>query len=455
MLDAQQNFSHAGIHTPKFFGFPTQNLVYVLSMPKCETCKCEMVLESEGDRPFCISSFCNFEKPEVLAAFLAAKTGEYVAYPCPGCGCAMEGELPEDREGRLCSSCHRLDLLKQSRTLLAEASLALENPKSIRHETKAKIVARIERLLSVLNQLFLHTPTSEQTGTAIMCMTLHASEMEGTRLYAGEAMMDGKYVHVLGYQNKAVSRFRGVNAMVLPIPAKVSLGPQNVLDTRGYKHILDDIAESTKRMSRSLSKGFDGDIRTLGVSSFKVGSYDVTVGTSMALAIDAVQKMSRATRPDLNMEVLNGIEALYPDWSYAICSWSGSVDAEPMLWWYEPVAPQFLFAPAVDAHEGQPPSGGMVDVDHFVTFGSTLNALGTQPVRYKDALPTDARQLLPTHAVGTRIKKPMTNGDFWFQTRTFKDAGTNPTTGELDVSAFRMFPGMTTARVPVGLGNWS
>jgi len=30
-----------------------------------------------------------------------------------------------------------------------------------------------------------------------MCITLHASEMSGTRLYAGEATRSGTYVHVM------------------------------------------------------------------------------------------------------------------------------------------------------------------------------------------------------------------------------------------------------------------
>jgi len=35
---------------------------------------------------------------------------------------------------------------------------------------------------------------------------------------------------------------------------------------------------------------------------------------------------------------------------------SGYVDAEPLLWWYEPSDEENLFIPTMDAHDGGPPN---------------------------------------------------------------------------------------------------
>jgi hypothetical protein len=59
--------------------------------------------------------------------------------------------------------------------------------------------------------------------------------LSGTRIYAGEARRRGQIVSVLAYQNSAKSIVRGPNAMILPLPAAVMPGRDNVLDTRGYK----------------------------------------------------------------------------------------------------------------------------------------------------------------------------------------------------------------------------
>jgi hypothetical protein len=52
-----------------------------------------------------------------------------------------------------------------------------------------------------------------------------------------------------------------------------------------------------------------------------------------------------------------------------------TIDAEPLLWWYEPKDPSHLFMPALDAHDGLPPEPGSdVDVDHVLVVGRTTSA---------------------------------------------------------------------------------
>ena len=106
--------------------------------------------------------------------------------------------------------------------------------------------------------------------------------------------------------------------------------------------------------------------------------------------------------------------------------------------------PDQLFAPALDAHDGQPPrTGAKVRVEHHVAFGSTLHPTGNE-VHYRDDVDSrDARPapswlapyesasrdeppprpvastgLLPPRVRGTRLTGSMPNGDFWLSTAT-------------------------------------
>ena len=250
-----------------------------------------------------------------------------------------------------------------------------------------------------------------------MCMTLHASKLSSTKLYAGETTINGVYHHVLAYKNHALNKVRGVNAMVLPIPAKNDMGGHSAYDTRPFKGFLDDIVNSTMehrlggadRRSRGLSKG---------VAVFDVGSYSVVIGKKMDEAMAAVEELPAEKRPKMNPEVLSAMAKLYPGWAFAFCCWSthAVLEAEPLLFAYEPFAPSLLFAPALDAHDGNPPGTGDVDVDHIVSFGSTIKPSGTAPVRYRANIPDVVRGILPTHAVGQRVTGKLPNGDFWYFT---------------------------------------
>ena len=296
-----------------------------------------------------------------------------------------------------------------------------------------------------------------------MCITLHASQLSGTKIYAGEATRDGRYVHVLAYQNNATNSRPGPNAMVLPIPSASAMGAENAIDTRAFKGFLGDIAEATKQQSFSRSRGISkGTVLNSALPAvFDVGSYTVVLGTDMEAAVQAVASVPENKRPELNADVLTAMAALYPGWSFAICCWDGKIEAEPLLWWYEPKAPSLLFAPSVDAHDGGPPKEGPVPVDAIVTFGSTLKPTGEREVRYRTAPPPEVKALLPTRAVGEKIKGRLDNGDFWYPVANFDGhADIEDTMGGLRKSqwrpkpALRFFPGMGTAKTEVRLGQW-
>lgn len=284
-------------------------------------------------------------------------------------------------------------------------------------------------------------------------MTLHASRLTSTKIYAGEAMFGGRYVHVLGYQNDASSQAPGPNAMVLPIPSRSEMGVENAFDTRQYDGFLGDIAESTKELSLS-ERGF-GDTRSKSMPKvFDVGSYTVVLGTSMEDAIRSVSQVPGDKRPVMNGEVLMALGGLYPGWSFAICCWKGSIKAEPLLWWYEPKAPAVLFAPSVDAHDGRGPREGTVSVDAVVTFGSTLRPTGVLPIRYRKVLSAEAKELLPTYAVGQHVRESHANGDFWYPVTGLDGHTGYEDSGWAPLPASRVFPGVGKPKTAIALNQW-
>lgn len=305
----------------------------------------------------------------------------------------------------------------------------------------------------------------KRTGEGDMCITFEAAELSNTKLYAGEAQRGDRYVHVIAYQNKAATK--GPNAMILPLPAAVMPGPENVIDTRGLARFLEDIhrateivAPPTKNASRSLGALEEAQV-------FDVGSYTVVLAASPLAIPEALASVSPDKRPPVNPGVLRAFEELYPGWPLAVCCWNGTFETEPLLWWYEPKMPDQLFAPALDAHDGQAPrTGANVRVDHHVAFGSTLRPVGKE-VRYRDDVyipdgrsapswlapyesasrevppprPVASTGLLPPRVRGTRLKGKMPNGDFWLSTAT------------LSGPAERRAPGAAKG-VPVPLDGW-
>ena len=277
-----------------------------------------------------------------------------------------------------------------------------------------------------------------------MCISLHASEMSSTKLYAGEAHHNGRYVHVLGYKNKAVSLSPGPNAMLLPIPTAEPLGPENTFDTRTFDTFLDDIAQSTKTLtlSRGRSRGLLNDVYAI----FDVGSYTVVTGRDMRALTLAAGTIPKEKRPELNLDVTLPMADLYPGWSFALCCWRGSIEPEPLLWWYIPSNPDVLFAPALDAHDGKAPTKEMVQTDHIVTFGSTLKTpvRADRDVRYRRQPPPEVAALLPTRAVGTQATGKMRNGDFFMPV--------DDLTAKNGLFIQRAFPGGEPERLHLG---WS
>jgi hypothetical protein len=249
-----------------------------------------------------------------------------------------------------------------------------------------------------------------------MCCTLRPAELSNTVLYAGEAMHEGNLVHVLGYQNRTKNRFNGPNAMILPLPAAGKVGPRNCLETSELKWLMHDLAASIRieRLARSASKSsmLLGSSRAITV--FDSGMYTVVLAEDARDIPTALDRVPAEKRPGLNAEIFDAYAKWYPDWPIALCCFESSrtQEPEPLLWWFEPKDVDVLFAPALDAHDGNAPYLKRdVRVDHSVVFGSDIKPRGA-PVRFRREIPQHVAPFIANRVVGEEFKTMLRNGDF-------------------------------------------
>lgn len=270
-----------------------------------------------------------------------------------------------------------------------------------------------------------------------MCIVLSSeSRLSNTIIYAAEVERPGHGpVHVLGYQNVVSSGGAGPSAMILPIPALGRLGPGNVVDARGFPDVLRHYEQAVQDMKptfRSLSLGTKGAVAA-GASSYSVtfesGSYTVALADSAAGLRRAVDAVPDRRRPEIPTNFLLTLGRLYPKWPLAICCFNEAEAGrmEPILWWYRPRAPELLFAPAIDAHDGSPPQDVKVRRDHTLAFGSFRSERvrpGLESLRRRlEAVPGEHRWMFTPSVVGSVLEdERMTeNGDFVMQASVLMD----------------------------------
>lgn len=249
-----------------------------------------------------------------------------------------------------------------------------------------------------------------------MCCSVQESEMSDTQIYVGQAEKDGKTIHVLAYQNSAVTN--KPNAMVIPFPTSVKMGQENVINTTAFKGFLKNISDASKIVYRSADKGFS----TLNYSAdslaevFDVGSYTVILAENVFQIPEALTRVDEKKRPSVTSDFLIGFGKLYPDQPIAVCCWDGSIESEPLLWWYEPTDTKTLFIPTMDAHNGKAPVvGTSVYVDHIISVGA-VGPTKANKVYYENNIPEEAKTLLPTHVHGLKMSGRYYNNDSFVKT---------------------------------------
>ena len=254
---------------------------------------------------------------------------------------------------------------------------------------------------------------------ALACCSLGPAHFSQTRGLAAEVKVKGKSVHLLGYQNTAVNQAKaGGNALLLPIPARHgSMGPGNILDTSTCPNAFQDMETAVRRASttRTLELSREGS----GVQVFDHDIYTIVLARDAKAIPDAMNQVRVERRPSLAPEIFTAYGDWYPGWTFALCCFNTKEEAQgsPMIWWYEPLHPNSLFFPALDAHDGHPPDlKANVEVDHMLMVSSwQMNAPRIRPVDYTDrSISPAVRAYLPDKVIGRQMEGMMPNGDFVF-----------------------------------------
>ena len=261
-----------------------------------------------------------------------------------------------------------------------------------------------------------------------MCMTLQPSRMSGTILYGAETLHNDQLLHVMGYQNRAENLGSGPNAMLLPIPSALPMGPENAIDLRACKNVLRDYEKTWVTMntsrSRSMSKSFgDHDALSTKVQVFDSGSYTVVLASDPKYIDSALSQVPADRRPNPNPAIFEAYGKLYPGWHIAMCCYNAKVDAEPMLWQYQPLDPSHIWLPALDGHDGRAPNlTAHVQRDHTVIvslvnsprskFSTRLATKQDIHTLSGDPIPDNLQYLFGKHFFGTQTHGTTKNGDF-------------------------------------------
>lgn len=259
-----------------------------------------------------------------------------------------------------------------------------------------------------------------------MCVTTAEAKLSNTQLYAGDATLDGKYVHVLAYQNKAVNLTKSANSMILPFPVKTRMTKENVIDTSKFKDFLSDITMATKIQTRSFSKSLSIGVASGGAQVFDSGSYTIVLADDVSQIKSALESVPEDKRPTISDELLSSYKELYPESQIAVCCWDGTIEAEPLLFYYEPTNPNQLFVPTMDAHDGKAIHPfEFVKIDHNLSIkGYKTDDLDIKDrsakVHYTSKLPELVEQLLPTYVYGTKLSSLYKNGDAHFSITDIK-----------------------------------
>lgn len=266
-----------------------------------------------------------------------------------------------------------------------------------------------------------------------MCIVASAqpTRLSNTIIYSAEVLRDGQPTNVLGYQN-SISTRPGPGAMILPIPSKGELGPENVVDASLFPRILKNYADAVERMKPrmrsfdrlSLTKGGLGIETNSRGLTFDSGSYTIALARDAGGMIEALARVPANKRPTIPASFLEVLGELYPEWPIAICCYDGSDvkgQVEPIFWHFESRFDDVLFAPAIDAHDGNPPRVGrnvQAERDHTLIFGSYRSEDHRTGANVMDdvmRVPLKDRWMFTHGICGTIMQERLTlNGDFVF-----------------------------------------
>ena len=252
-----------------------------------------------------------------------------------------------------------------------------------------------------------------------MCCTLERAVLSKTILYVGEAKTEKHgVVHVLGYQNRVQNLSAGPNAMILPFPAIERMTKENVIDTSACKNILKNMESAISPPVARGGLSLLGSRSLKSVQIFEHDIYTVVLAKSALDIYDALSEVPKLKRPPLNKKIFNAYDKWYREqnrpWQIMLCCFNNkdASVASPLLWWYKPMHPGTLFAPALDSHTGEVPNlNEPVPVDHTLVV-SSQNLKNGSMVYFTDRIDEKVYPYLPNKVLGSQLDTFMRNGDF-------------------------------------------
>ncbi|GGU98879.1 hypothetical protein GCM10010182_14620 [Actinomadura cremea] len=246
------------------------------------------------------------------------------------------------------------------------------------------------------------------------------AEFSGTTLYVGRRRhpLHGA-IEVLGYENTALNLADGPNAMLLHLPARTMTPDRFVPVGRRGGRVLAAMVEAVRPLARSagaLTMDWMSYDEPEAVQVFEHDVYTVLLAGDPTLIPAALGRVPEHRRPRLDPALMEFYADHYPLHSIAVCCFDNADArrAKPLLTWYEPLDPDVLTAPALDAHTGGPPDPDEpVPTDHWVVFGTDEAPDGWGvPVGYERGLRGKVRAFLPDTVLGAEFATAMPNGDF-------------------------------------------
>ncbi|MFJ2740619.1 hypothetical protein ACIO3O_13220 [Streptomyces sp. NPDC087440] len=253
-----------------------------------------------------------------------------------------------------------------------------------------------------------------------MCISTSQAAFSGTIVYCGrQTHPEHGLIHVLGYQNTAVNRAHGPNAMLLHLPTR-QLTPQHFLHPGRTDDVLQRMVDAVRPVAVAAEAG---GAAWMGwepepVQVFDHDVYTVLLAADPTLIPAALEQVPPHRRPEVAPELLRFYADHFPDHTIALCCFDNAdaQRAKPLLLWYEPLDPDRLIVPALDSHTGGAPDlDAAVPVDHWVLFASDeAPADWGEPVRYPGNIRDRLRAFLPATVVGRYFgaDQDLPNGDF-------------------------------------------
>ena len=247
-----------------------------------------------------------------------------------------------------------------------------------------------------------------------MCVTLGPGDLFGTSICAG-VLPTG--MHFFFYENTALTFGKGPNMMIIAVPTKRLVG-EDLINCEKMPNILGDMRRAVQPPLTRSSKSFS-------LGSFEVvsvGIYTVVIAQSVAAVPAAMQSLPPALRPEINNDVLDSYNKMYPGWPLTLWIWEGNEaqQSQPIGVTYKPLKPHQLYFPGTDAHDGRPPKEGFVEVDHWL-FASHPAMKGGNTVEYTESFTPRLEEILPKRVLGKYFNKMMYNGDFWLSVPSLKE----------------------------------